>query len=153
MMLSRSARVLAFLALWPILGAATAAASFEESYDCSELGTSAIGWDNRSKKYTADAFGPPKRPGIVKLSNLNGPTPYLTGQQVTQLLRVSEGVGVAWFIERAPAGTIIGWTLIDRQGPLSPPHVALVSTKAYDFLGPQTFTTIYECLPNSPARR
>lgn len=135
-----------------LVGAASWSAAFENSYDCHALAETSIGWDSKARKYSADASTALKRPAIVKLSGINTPQPLLTGQQVTPLRRVSEASGIAWFIEEAPGGTVIGWTLVERPGPFSPPHATLVSTKTYDLFSPSTFTALYSCVPNHPPR-
>lgn len=133
-----------------LIGTASWSMAFEDSYDCHALAETSIGWDSKTRKYSADASTTLKRPAIVKLSDLNAPVPLLTGEGVTPLRKVSEAPGVAWFIEETPAGTIVGWTLIERPGPFAPPHATLVSTKTYDLFGPATFTALYRCVPNSP---
>jgi hypothetical protein len=126
--------------------------AFEESYDCRASAETSIGWDSKARRYSAEASTSLKRPAIVKLSDLNAPIPLLTGQSVTPLRKVSETSGAMWLIEETAAGTIIGWTFIEKAGPFSPPDATLVSTKTYDLFGPATFTALYRCTPNRPSR-
>lgn len=75
--------------------------AFEDSYDCHELAETSIGWDWKDHKYSTTASTALKSPAIVKLSDLNTSRPFLTGQQVTPIRKISETSGVAWFIEEA----------------------------------------------------
>jgi len=137
--------------LLTILGvSASWSLAFEDSYDCHEQAETSIGWDGKAQKFSATASTSLKSPAVVKLSNLNTPTPLLTGQQVGPIHKTSEAPGIAWFIEVAPAGTIVGWTLIEKRDSVSLPHATLVSTKTYDLFGPATFTALYKCTPNYP---
>lgn len=142
-----SAVLIAFL-----LGPASWSMAFEDSYDCRVAAETSIGWDSKAGKYSAEASTSLKRPAIVKLSDLNTPVPRLTGQAVTPLRKVSETSGVVWFIEETTGGTIVGWTLLERAGPFSPPDATLVSTKTYDLFGPASFTALYRCTPDRPSR-
>lgn len=145
-------RLIGLSLLTILVASASWSFAFEDSYDCHELAETSIGWDWKDHKYSTTASTALKSPAIVKLSDLNTSRPFLTGQQVTPIRKISETSGVAWFIEEAPAGTIIGWTLIEKEGPFSPPHTTLVSTKTYEFFGPATFTALYKCRPNYPTR-
>jgi len=134
-----------------LLGTASWSMAFEDSYDCRALAETSIGWDSKAWKCSAEASTSLQRPAIVKLSDLNAPVPLLTGQGVTPLRKVSEASGVVWFIEETATGTIVGWTLLEKPGPFSPPHATLVSTKTYELFGPGTFTALYRCVPNRPS--
>jgi hypothetical protein len=126
--------------------------AFEDSYDCHALAETSIGWDSKARKFAAEASTSLQRPAIVKLSDLNGPGPLLTGQGATPLRKVSEIPGGLWLFEETAAGTIVVWTLLEKPGPFSPPHATLVSAKTYDLFGPATFTALYRCVPNRPGR-
>jgi hypothetical protein len=136
-----------------IFGVSTSSVlAFEESYDCHEHAETSIGWDVQTRQFSAMASTSLQKPIVVKLSNLHTPTPLLTGQQVVPIRKISEAPGVAWFIEVASGGTIIGWTLIEKQDSMPLPHATLVSTKTYELFGPATFTALYKCTPNYPPR-
>jgi hypothetical protein len=136
-----------------LCASALSSEALEDSYDCHELAETTIGWDWRAQTYSAEASTALKRPAVVKLSDLNTARPLLTGQGVTPIRKLSEAPGVVWFIEEAQAGTIVGWTLLEKQEPpFSPPYATLVSTKTYDLFGPATFTALYRCTPNRPSQ-
>jgi hypothetical protein len=122
----------------------------ETSYDCVHTGHTNIGWSGREGRYTAEALPKVTKPSIVKLSELNTDRPFLTGQGVTRLQRLADDGTTTWFVEQAPAGTIILWTFFTKRKDLGPPSAVLISTKTYYFMGPVSFTDLYACKPNSP---
>lgn len=130
----------------------SASVAVESSYDCVHTGHTNIGWSGRASKYTAEAHPQVNKPSIVKLSELNTDRPFLTGQGVTRLQRLAEDPSTIWFLEQAPAGTIIVWAFFPKRKDVGPPTSVLVSTKTYDFMGPVSFTDVYSCKPNLPFR-
>src|SRR5574341_662684 len=132
-------RVITLLLVILVLFTPSAGLSAEASYDCVHTGHTNIGWSDREGRYTAEAVPKVDKPSIVKLSELNTDRPFLTGQGVTRLQRLADDGATAWFVEQAPAGTIILWTFFAKRKDLGPPSAVLVSTKTYDFMGPVSF--------------
>ena len=118
------------------------------SYDCTQTGHTNIGWSTRRQQYTGVAQTAVDKPTTVKLSDIGSDRPYLTGQGVVRLLRISVSGTVSYFIERAVGGTPILWTLFEKEKSSGAPTAVLVSTKTYDFLGPVSFTDFYSCNSN-----
>lgn len=149
----RHATILAFLTVAVAYLEPVPATAFENSYDCREVAETSIDWNAKEGRYSTTATTSLKRPAIIKLSDLNGANPSLTGQGVAMLQKVSETARTVWFLEEADAGTIVGWTLMDNKGDFAAPNVTLVSTKTYQLFGPATFSAFYECKPNAPGLR
>ena len=143
-------RGVAFLVVAVLTFTPSAGLSVEASYDCVHTGHTNIGWSGREGRYTAEALPKVTKPSIVKLSELNTDRPFLTGQGVTRLQRLADDGATTWFVEQAPAGTIILWTFFGKRRDVGPPSAVLVSTKTYDFMGPVSFTDLYSCKPSSP---
>jgi hypothetical protein len=103
-------RVITLLVVVILTVTPSAGLSVEASYDCVRTGHTNIGWSGRKSAYTAEALPKVTKPSIVKLSELNTDRPFLMGQGVTRLQRLSDDGATTWFVEQAPAGTIILWT-------------------------------------------
>ena len=144
-------RLIAPAILAALLAAPEIGLPAEASYDCVHTGHTNIGWSAREGRYTAEAVPKVTKSAIVKLSEMNTDRPFLTGQGVARLQRLADDGTTTWFVEQAPAGTIITWTFFDKRTDLGPPSAVLVSTKTYDFLGPLSFTDLYVCHPNAPS--
>jgi len=78
----------------------------------------------------------------IRLSGVVGDTAILHAQQTIPLVKLVETGNVIWFAEKASAGTIVIWTLFDKDA-IRP--ATLVSTKSYDFSGAVSFTAFYTC--------
>jgi hypothetical protein len=130
------------------------AVALEDSYDCVSTAHTNVGWSVSRKAYTAEAVPKIARPSTVKLSGMASGQPFMTGQGVAKLQRLSTDGATTWFAEKAAAGTMIVWTFFPQQGADGVPTAVLISSKSYDlFGGPVNFTDVYACKPNSAIQR
>lgn len=129
------ASVLAFLRI------VNSAEAFNDDYVCTAVTETSVGYDPHSNKVQAEA-GKVKEPHVVRLTGVIRDRTVLHAQQVAQLAKLSSSGNVIWFAEKAPAGTMILWTLFDRE---SDRPVTLVSTKSYSLSGAVSFTAFYTC--------
>ncbi|MGH8654653.1 MAG: hypothetical protein ACREYE_21905 [Gammaproteobacteria bacterium] len=119
--------------------------AFEAYYDCIQVAETSVGWSPREQKYKAIAYSQIDSPLVVKLTGLDTNEPMVTGQGVTKLVKASEAPGALWLIEKAPRGTVITWTLFERNLEARMPKTVLISSKSYESSGPVNFTALYEC--------
>lgn len=63
-------------------------------------------------------------------------------QNIVPLSKFGEASNVIWFVEKASVGTIITWTLFEKER-VRP--ATLISTKSYDLGGAVSFTAFYTC--------
>ena len=120
---------------------------FSNHYDCIQTGSSSLGWNSIDRKYEADSTTNSSKPIIVKITDLDSSTPYLSGQSTTKLSKVSENKGTLWLVELTPGGTVVTWTLFVKSLENGIPKTLLISSKSYELAGPVNFTTIFECVP------
>ncbi len=124
---------------------ATSAQAFNDYYDCLQVGSSSTGWNEVYKKYEGSASVGLDNPITIKLTDLNTDTPYLSGQSTTKLTKISSNRNTLWFIELTSSGTVVTWTLFDKNIEWGSPKVLLISSKSYGSGGAVNFTSIYEC--------
>ncbi len=129
----------AFLAIF--LSLARVAQAFNNVYQCTAVTETTVGYAPRSNEIEANA-GKVKKPYTVQLSGVIRDATFLHAQESVQLVKFSEAGNVIWFTEKAPAGTIIVWTLFEKDGDR---QVTLISTKSYNFSGAVSFTAFYTC--------
>lgn len=115
--------------------------AFDNTYQCIAAVETTVGYAPASNKIEAEA-GKVKKPYAVRLSGVATDAAVLHAQQVVPLVKLVETQNVIWFSEKASAGTIIIWTLFERDN-VRP--VTLISTKSYDFSGAVSFTAFYTC--------
>jgi hypothetical protein len=124
-----------FVSLAPI------AQAFNNAYPCSAAAETTVGYAPASSRVEAEA-GKVKKPYTVRLSGVASDTTFLHAQEVVPLAKLGDTHNVMWFAERASAGTIIVWTLFEKDD-VRP--VTLISTKSYAFSGAVSFTAFYTC--------
>src|SRR5258705_12884065 len=107
-----SIKRLGFLAI--LLSLTSTAYAFNVVYQCTAVTETTVGYAPRSNKVEAEA-GKVKKPYTVQLSGVLRDATFLHGQEPVQLVKFSEAGNVIWFTEKAPAGTIIVWTLFDKN--------------------------------------
>jgi hypothetical protein len=78
----------------------------------------------------------------VRLSGVVSDRPVLHAQEIVLLVKLAEAYNIIWFAEKASAGTIIIWTLFEKDN-VRP--ATLISTKSYDLAGAVSFTAFYTC--------
>lgn len=127
--------VLSFLSLAPIVEA------FDNAYQCIAAAETTVGYAPASNRVEAEV-GKVKKPYTVRLSGVASDTVFLHAQQVVPLVKLGDTHNVIWFAEKASAGTIIIWTLFEKDN-IRP--VTLISTKSHDFSGAVSFTAFYTC--------
>jgi len=132
-------RRLSFLVI--LLSPPSTAYAFDNVYQCTAAAETTVGYAPRSNKVEAEA-GKVKNPYSVQLSGVIRDATILHAQEPVQLVKFSETRGVIWFTEKAPAGTVIVWTLFEKDGDRP---VTLISTKSYNFSGAVSFTAFYTC--------
>jgi hypothetical protein len=115
--------------------------AFSDGYQCSAVTETSVGYAPGSTRVEAEA-GKVKKPYTVRLSGVVSDRPVLHAQQVVPLVKLVETHNVIWFSEKSSAGTIITWTLFERDD-VRP--ATLISTKSYDFSGAVSFTAFYTC--------
>ena len=115
--------------------------AFNDDYQCTAVTETTVGYDPRSNKVEAEA-GKVKKPYTVRLSGVGSGAAVLHAQETVPLVKFSDAGNVIWFTEKASAGTIIVWTLFEKDGDRP---VTLISTKTYDFSGAVSFTAFYTC--------
>lgn len=120
------------------------AASFDRYYDCALIGETWFAWDLTEKRFSSGSHSLRKE-ARVKITDLNTAKPKISGQYVTEVIVVSRNNRLIRLMEMTGAGTPVTWTLFaaDPQAGVAKP--VLISTKAYEFVGPATFTAVYEC--------
>ncbi len=126
---------LSFPSLAPI------AEAFDDQYQCTAVTETTVGYAPRSNKIEAEA-GKVKKPYTVRLSDVLSAAAILHAQQTMPLVKLVETHNVIWFSEKSSAGTIIVWTLFEKDG--NHP-VTLISTKSYNLSGAVSFTAFYTC--------
>ena len=145
---SREASYVLALLVLGTLATATRAESFARAYDCIAFFETSVGispdgeWQATSSK--------PSRPYLVKLVDLNTVEPTLVGTGGTKLLVTYRSDREVQLVERTPSGSIVTWVLAEARPEIKIPHPTLMQSKTYDYFGPVTFTTIYECRPAGP---
>lgn len=115
--------------------------AFDNAYQCTAAAETTVGYAPASNKIQAEA-GKVKNPYTVRLSGVTTDAPVLHAQQVVPLVKFVETQNIIWFSEKAAAGTIIIWTLFEKNN-IRP--VTLISTKSYDLSGAVSFTAFYTC--------
>ena len=134
-----SIRRLGFLAIF--LSLPSTAYAFNNVYQCTAVTETTVGYAPRSNEVEANA-GKVKKPYAVQLSGVIRDATVLHAQKPVPLVKFSEAGNVIWFTEKASAGTIIIWTLFEKDGDRP---VTLISTKTYNFSGAVSFTAFYTC--------
>jgi hypothetical protein len=117
------------------------AQAFDDGYQCIAAAETTVGYASASNRIEADA-GKVKKPYTVRLSGVTSDTPVLHAQQTIPLVKLVETRTVIWFAEKASGGTIIVWTLFEKDDTRP---ATLISTKSYDFFGPVSFTAFCSC--------
>jgi hypothetical protein len=117
------------------------AEAFNDDYQCTAVTETTVGYSARSNKVEAEA-GKVKKPYTVRLTGVVGGTAILHAQDKVPLVKFSDAGNVIWFTEKASAGTIIVWTLFEKDGDRP---VTLISTKTYNLSGAVSFTAFYTC--------
>ena len=131
-----------------ILVPPTQAESFRPAYDCAAFFETSVGmspngeWGVTSSK--------PSRPYLVKLVDLDTVEPTLAGTGSAKLLVTYRSDREVQLIERTLSGSIVIWVLTEAQPAIKIPHPTLMQSKTYEYFGPVTFTTVYECRPAGP---
>ena len=120
---------------------APTAEAFTNSYQCTAEAETTVGYAPASIRVETEA-GQVKKPYSVRVAGVISGATALHAQQVVPLVRVADARNVIWFSEKASAGTVIIWTLFDKDD-IRP--VTLISTKSYDFSGAVSFTAFYTC--------
>jgi hypothetical protein len=128
-------------------------AAIDDSYDCASTAHTNVGWSSRAAAYTAETTTKLGKVSTVESTGMKSERPFLTGQSVTALQRLSSDGRAIWFAERAQEGTIILWTFFPKQKDGEVPTDVLVSSKSYDLFGPVNFTDVYACKPNAALAR
>jgi hypothetical protein len=123
------------------LSVAPSAGAFTNDYQCTAVAESTVGYVPSSNKVEAEA-GKVKNPYTVRLSGVVTDAAVLHAQQVVSLVKLAAAGNVMWFAEKASAGTIILWTLFEKDGERP---VTLISTKSYNLSGAVSFTAFYTC--------
>jgi hypothetical protein len=117
------------------------AEAFNDDYQCTAVTETTVGYAPRSNKVEAEA-GKVKKPYTIRLSGIVSGAAVLHAQQVVPLVKLMGANNVIWLSEKASGGTIIIWTLFEKDD-FRP--VTLISTKSYDFAGAVSFTAFYTC--------
>jgi hypothetical protein len=128
------------LFLLSIVSAGTAS-GFENVYKCRSVAETSLGFAPFKAEVDFGA-GKVKQPATVAITGIKTDKPVFHGQGTTPLIKLVETGNVIWFLEQAPAGTVIIWTLFEGDK-LRPP--ALISSKSYDFFGAVNFAAFYTC--------
>jgi hypothetical protein len=115
--------------------------AFNDDYQCTAVNETTVGYTPRSNKVEAEA-GKVRKPYTVRLAGVVSGTAVLHAQEKVPLVKFSDAGDVIWFTEKASAGTIIVWTLFEKDGDRP---VTLISTKTYNFSGAVSFTAFYTC--------
>ena len=124
-----------------LLPVAPAVGAFNDNYECTAVTETNVGYAPHSNKVEAEA-GKVKKPYTVRLSGVVRDATVLHAQQAVPLVKLATAGNVIWFAEKASAGTIVTWTLFDKE---SDRPVTLISTKSYNFSGAVSFTAFYTC--------
>jgi hypothetical protein len=135
-----SIRRLGFLTIF--LSLTPTAYAFNNVYQCTAVTETTVGYAPRSNEVEANA-GKVKKPYTVQLFGVIRDATVLHAQEPVHLVKFSETRGIIWFTEKASAGTVIVWTLFEKDGDRP---VTLISTKSYNFSGAVSFTAFYTCL-------
>jgi hypothetical protein len=130
---------LSFLAIF--LSFTPIAYAFNDVYHCTGVAETMIGYAPHSGKVQFDA-GKVRKPYAIKLSGVNQDATVLHAQSLVTLVKFSRAKGVIWFAETTAAGTIVVWTLFEKDGDRP---VTLISTKTYHLSGAVSFTAFYTC--------
>jgi hypothetical protein len=126
---------LSFLSLVPTVEA------LNNTYQCTAKAETSVGYAPASTRVETEA-GKVKKPYSVRLAGVVTGATVLHAQQVVPLVKLVDTRNVIWFSEKASAGTVIIWTLFEKDD-IRP--VTLISTKSYDFSGAVSFTAFYTC--------
>jgi hypothetical protein len=129
------------------LGAAPEALAFKGHYDCAMIGETWFAWEPDERRFKVGSHTERKRGfgSLVKLLDLNSESPKVAGQSVADLRLIGRDAFEMRFLEFTSGGTIVTWTLFKQTPTIGINKPILVSTKAYPFIGPATFTAVYEC--------
>ena len=119
--------------------------AFNSHYDCIQVASSSVGWNSIDGRYEAGGKAKASKPITVKLTDLNSKVPYLAGQSTVKLTKITVTKDTLWLAEITPAGTVVTWTLFDKDQNSRNPKTLLISSKSYDIAGPFNFSTLYEC--------
>ena len=117
------------------------AQAFNDGYQCTAVTETTVGYAPASNKVETGG-GSVKKPYTVRLSGIVSDRPVLHAQEIVPLVKLAEAYNVIWFAEKASAGTIIIWTLFEKDN-VRP--ATLISTKSYDLAGAVSFTAFYTC--------
>ena len=122
--------------------------AFNNEYSCTAESLTNVGFNPNSNIVETEA-GKATQSNIVRLSGVLTRNVSVSGNAgSSQLGKVNETNNVIWFLEIAPAGTIM-WTLFEEDNRWPALYkarpVTLISTKSYDFGGAVSFTTFYTC--------
>jgi len=117
------------------------AQAFNDGYQCTAVTETTVGYAPASNKVETGG-GSVKKPYAVRLSDIVSDRPVLHAQEIVPLVKLAEAHNVIWFAEKASAGTIIIWTLFEKDN-VRP--ATLISTKSYDLAGAVSFTAFYTC--------
>ena len=115
--------------------------ALNNSYQCTAEAETSVGYAPASIRVETEA-GKVKKPYSVRLAGVVTNATVFHAQQVVPLVKLGNTRNVIWFSEKASAGTVIIWTLLE-QDDIRP--VTLISTKSYDFSGAVSFTAFYTC--------
>jgi hypothetical protein len=132
--------VLRIVGLSFLLFASTAEA-FNNTYQCTAEAETSVGYAPASLKLETQA-GRVKKPYSVRLAGVVTGATVLQAEQLVPLAKLADTRNIIWFSEKASAGTVIIWTLFEKDD-IRP--VTLISTKSYDFSGAVSFTAFYTC--------
>jgi len=124
-----------------LLLVAPRARAFSDGYQCTAVTETTVGYAPGSNKVETGG-GTVKKPYTVRLSGVIGDRPALHAQEIVPLVKLGETYNVIWFVEKASAGTIITWTLFEKD---STRPATLISAKSYDLAGAVSFTAFYTC--------
>ncbi len=123
------------------LAFSSVAGAFNNSYECTSRVETTVGYFPLSDKieFNADRV---KNPATVSLSGVKTDTPVLHAQQNASFVKLLERESVISFAETTSGGTIVIWTLFEKDESRPP---TLISTKSYNLFGAASFTALYQC--------
>jgi len=133
-------KVLVFITGFLLL-VAPGSQAFNDGYQCTAVTETTVGYAPASNKVETGG-GSVKKPYTVRLSGIVRDRPVLHAQEIVPLVKLAAAYNVIWFAEKASAGTIIIWTLFEKDN-VRP--ATLISTKSYALAGAVSFTAFYTC--------
>lgn len=112
---------------------------------CLESGNTSLVWSSAKSSFNTSGE---IKPGTSKLKLRYQPKQKkakLIADSTADLILASESATSLTFIELTNGGSVVSWVLM--SAPTDSKKLTLFSLKAYDLLGPASFTTLYECSP------